>query len=83
MPLNSLVAKAKQEIFPSALFECDSEYLDFLDELLIQTEQASINPKVAFFIGANEMMKKKILHDFLMETKRRALLKRSRKKTSK
>ena len=77
------MARKKQEIFPSALFEDDNEYLSFLDEVLIQTEQASINPNVSFFIGANEMMKKKILHDFLMETKRRVLLNSRRKKSSK
>lgn len=65
--------KQDVEIFPSAIFGKDEEYEDFLDELLEQTERASISNTVAFFIGGNEMMKKKIFHDFLLETKRRFL----------
>lgn len=71
-----------EKIYPSAIFDTDEKYKVFLDNLLKQTEMLSLRRDAAFFIPAKDMMKKKILHDFLMETKRRfikSLLKPSKK----
>lgn len=63
-----------QKIYPSALFSHDMRYLQFLDNILRQTEQASNNDRMSFFIGAKDMIPKKVFHDFLLETKRRFIL---------
>lgn len=65
-------------IYPSAIFDNDTAYLQFLDSILAQTDRASIDNSIAFFIPRNDMMNKKIFHDFLMETKRRFLLSQSK-----
>lgn len=63
-----------QKIYPSALFSHDMRYLQFLENILRQTEQASDSNRVSFYIGANDMIPKKVFHDFLLETKRRFIL---------
>lgn len=68
---------SNEVIYPSAVFDNDSKYLQFLDNILSQTEEAADNPTVAFFIPANAMLQKKYLHDFLLETKRRCLVSQS------
>lgn len=69
-----------KKIYPSAIFDTDDKYLFFLNNLLKQTEMLSLRRDAAFFIPANDMIKKKILHDFLMETKRRFLKNRKKNK---
>lgn len=61
----------KVSLVPSAVFDTDEKYYAFFDNLLKQTYYLSISPSASLYIGANEMMKKKVLHDFLMETRRR------------
>lgn len=63
-----------QKIYPSALFSHDMRYLQFLENILRQTEQASNNNRISFYIGSNDMNAKKVFHDFLMETKRRFII---------
>lgn len=65
-----------ETIYPSPLFANDLSYMQFLDNLLVQTDKASIHENIAFYIGAKAMMEKKIFHDFLMETKRRFIIAR-------
>lgn len=68
-----------QEIlYPSAIFDNDMAYLQFLNSLLNQTNNASMDNSIAFFIPRNAMMNKKVFHDFLMETKRRFLISQSK-----
>lgn len=61
-------------LYPSAVFSDDKKYLQFLDNILEQTSQASDDNRMAFFIPANAMLQKKYLHDFLLETKRRIII---------
>lgn len=63
--------KKSGKIYPSAVFNTDMKYFAFLDNLLEQTNMLSVNNRASLYIGANEMYKKKLLHDFLCETKRR------------
>ena len=71
--MRRLSKKKQRNFYPSALFNTDEKYFAFFDNLLDQTENLSMNERAAFYIGSQEMMKKKILHDFLMETRRRLL----------
>lgn len=64
-------------LYPSAIFANDEKYLQFLNNILEQTEQASDDNTMAFFIPANAMLQKKYFHDFLLETKRRILIAQS------
>lgn len=61
-------------IYPSPLFSHDLKYLQFLNNILKQTEEASMNNKISFYIDCNDMLHKKVFHDFLMETKRRFII---------
>lgn len=71
-----------EKIYPSVIFDTDEKYLTFLNNIIKQTYMLSINESAAFYIGAGDMMKKKIFHDFLMETKRRFIVNKKRKKKS-
>lgn len=64
----------REPIYPSALFGHDSDYFQFLENILNQTEKAADNENIAFYLPGKAMMDKKIFHDFLMETKRRFLI---------
>lgn len=68
------VTHLRQKLYPSPIFANDSTYLQFIDNILLQTEEASNKSNVAFYIPAKNMMDKKVFHDFLMETKRRFIL---------
>ena len=63
-------------LVPSAIFDTDEKYFGFLNDLVTQTNYLSLTPYAAMYIGGNEMMKKKIFHDFLVETQRRLAHKR-------
>ena len=70
--MKDLQAKKQNMIFyPSAIFDTDQKFYSFFDNLLAQTNYISINPNTSLYIGANEMMKKKVLNDFLCEARRR------------
>lgn len=71
-----------QTIYPSAIFSDDEKYLQFINNLLSQTNEASNNNRMAFFIPANAMLQKKYFHDFLLETKRRFLINQSKESGS-
>lgn len=63
--------KQKLTFYPSAIFDTDAKFYAFFDNLLQQTNYISMNPNASLYIGANEMYKKKLLHDFLSEARRR------------